>query len=71
MVKVTASPHPGYTLQYKRNFVRCLSYFRQPEIIELVSFPGNEDYITARSYKKEAAAAGSALLFVRPFIRQI
>jgi predicted NBD/HSP70 family sugar kinase len=43
----------------------------QNSVSKLTTFSGIEDYITACSYKKEAAAVGVALLYIRPFIRQI
>jgi predicted NBD/HSP70 family sugar kinase len=41
------------------------------KVAELTTFPGTEAYITPCSYKKEAAAVGAALLFIRQFIGEI
>ncbi|MDR3338173.1 MAG: ROK family transcriptional regulator [Treponema sp.] len=40
-------------------------------VAQVTTFLGNEDYITACAYKKEAAAVGAALLYIRPFINQL
>jgi predicted NBD/HSP70 family sugar kinase len=40
-------------------------------VAELTTFPGTEDYISACAYKREAAAVGAALLYIRPFIKAI
>jgi predicted NBD/HSP70 family sugar kinase len=57
----------GYLGEYLEDYIDDL----RKSIAKRSTFPGNEDYITACSYKKEAAAVGAALLFVRLFIRQI
>jgi len=40
-------------------------------VAKVTTFLGNEDYLTICSFKKEAAAIGAALLYVRPFIMQV
>ncbi|MDR2078466.1 MAG: ROK family protein [Treponema sp.] len=57
----------GYLGEYLEDYIDDL----RTSTAKISTFPGNEDYITACSYKKEAAAVGAALLFIRPFIRQV
>jgi predicted NBD/HSP70 family sugar kinase len=56
----------GYLGEYLEEYVDELRRL----VAKLTTFSGNEDYITACTYKREAAAVGAALLYVRPFIRQ-
>ncbi|MDR3145054.1 MAG: sugar kinase, partial [Treponema sp.] len=57
----------GYLGEYLEGYMDDL----RKSTMGVSTFPGNEDYITACSYRKEAAAVGAALLFVRPFIKQL
>ncbi|MDR2303957.1 MAG: ROK family transcriptional regulator [Treponema sp.] len=57
----------GFLGEYLEPYIKDI----QDSVSKLTTFSGIEDYITACSYKKEAAAVGVALLYVRPFIRQI
>jgi hypothetical protein len=40
-------------------------------VAELTTFPGSEGFIDPCVYQKEAAAVGAALMFIRPFIKEI
>jgi predicted NBD/HSP70 family sugar kinase len=57
----------GYLGEYLEGYIGDL----RTSVAGVTTFLGNEDYISACSYKKEAAAVGAALLFVRPFIKQL
>jgi predicted NBD/HSP70 family sugar kinase len=57
----------GYLGEYLEAYIDDL----RKSIAKVSTFLGNEDYITACSYKKEAAAVGAALLYIRPFIKQL
>ncbi len=56
----------GYLGEYLEEYVDEI----RGQAAKLTTFSGNENYITACTYKREAAAVGAALLYVRPFIRQ-
>jgi hypothetical protein len=53
--------------EYLENYIAEL----RASVASVSTFLGNEDYITACTYKKEAAAVGAALLYIRPFINQL
>ena len=55
----------GYLGEYLEPYIDELRTL----VAERTTFIGNEDYITACSYKKEAAAVGAALLYIKPFIK--
>ena len=57
----------GYLGEYLELYINDL----RQAAAGVTTFQGNEDYITICRYKKEAAAIGVALLFVKPFIDQI
>jgi predicted NBD/HSP70 family sugar kinase len=57
----------GYLGEYLEGYIDDL----RKSTMKISTFTGNEDYITACSYRKEAAAVGAALFFVRPFIKQL
>jgi predicted NBD/HSP70 family sugar kinase len=57
----------GYLGEYLEGYINDI----RKSTAEVSTFLGNEDYITACYYKKEAAAVGAALLYIRPFIRQL
>ncbi|MDR2786595.1 MAG: ROK family protein [Treponema sp.] len=55
----------GYLGEYLEGHIGEL----RAAVAERTTFSGTEDYITACTYKKEAAAVGAALLYIRPFIK--
>jgi predicted NBD/HSP70 family sugar kinase len=57
----------GYMGEYLEAYIDEL----KGRVAELATFPGSEGFITPCSYKKEAAAVGAALMFIRPFIKGI
>ncbi|MDR2184646.1 MAG: ROK family transcriptional regulator [Treponema sp.] len=57
----------GYLGEYLEPYIDEI----RRSVAEVTTFWGNEDYITACTYKREASAVGAALLFVRPFIKQL
>lgn len=57
----------GYLGEYLEDYVADLRAL----VAERTTFFGTEDYITPCAYKKEAAAVGAALLYIRPFIREL
>jgi predicted NBD/HSP70 family sugar kinase len=57
----------GYLGEYLEAYIDEL----RKSIARITTFLGNEDYITACTYKKEAAAVGAALLYISPFIKQL
>jgi predicted NBD/HSP70 family sugar kinase len=54
----------GYMGEYLEPYIDEL----KKSSARISTFIGNEDYITPCSYKKEAAAVGAALLYIKPFI---
>jgi predicted NBD/HSP70 family sugar kinase len=54
----------GYLGEYLEPYIDEL----KKSTARISTFMGNEDYITPCGYKKEAAAVGAALLYVKPFI---
>lgn len=57
----------GYLGEYLEDHVEELRMLAA----DRTTFMGTEDYITPCTYKKEAAAVGAALLYIRPFIRNL
>ncbi|MDR1505562.1 MAG: ROK family transcriptional regulator [Treponema sp.] len=57
----------GYLGEYLEKYIPLI----RKSVAEITTFAGNEDYITACTYKKEASAVGAALMFIRPFIKQL
>jgi predicted NBD/HSP70 family sugar kinase len=57
----------GYLGEYLEPFINDI----RTSVSKISTFSGNEDYLKVCNYKKEASAVGAALLYVRPFIRQI
>jgi predicted NBD/HSP70 family sugar kinase len=57
----------GYLGEYLEEYIDDI----RQSVSEVTTFLGNEDYITACVYKKEASAVGAALLYIRPFIKQL
>jgi predicted NBD/HSP70 family sugar kinase len=57
----------GYLGEYLEPYINDI----RNAVAKVSTFLGNEDYITACSYKKEAAAVGAALLYIQPFIQQL
>jgi predicted NBD/HSP70 family sugar kinase len=57
----------GYLGEYMEDYI---DQIRQ-SAAGVTTFLGNEGYITACTYKKEASAVGAALLYIRPFIKQL
>jgi predicted NBD/HSP70 family sugar kinase len=57
----------GYLGEYLESYIDDI----RQSVAKITTFLGNEDYITACTYKKEAAAVGAALLYIRPFIKQL
>jgi predicted NBD/HSP70 family sugar kinase len=57
----------GYMGEYLEVYIDEL----RGRVAELTTFPGSEGYINPCTYKKEAAAVGAALMFIRPFIKEI
>jgi predicted NBD/HSP70 family sugar kinase len=55
----------GYLGEYLEGYIDEL----RAAVAERTTFSGTEDYITACIYKREAAAVGAALLYIRPFIK--
>jgi predicted NBD/HSP70 family sugar kinase len=55
----------GYLGEYLERHIDEL----RAAVAERTTFSGTENYITACTYKKEAAAVGAALLYIRPFIK--
>jgi predicted NBD/HSP70 family sugar kinase len=55
----------GYLGEYLEEYIDEL----RAAVAKRTTFSGTEDYITACTYKKEAAAVGAALLYTRPFIK--
>jgi predicted NBD/HSP70 family sugar kinase len=56
----------GYLGEYLEPYIDEI----RRSVASITTFWGNEDYITACTYKKEASAVGAALLYIRPFIEQ-
>jgi predicted NBD/HSP70 family sugar kinase len=57
----------GYLGEYLEPYIDEI----RRSVAGVTTFLGNEDYITPCIYKKEASAVGAALLYVRPFIKQL
>jgi predicted NBD/HSP70 family sugar kinase len=57
----------GYMGEYLEAYIDEL----RGRVAELTTFPGSEGFISPCTYKKEAAAVGAALMFIRPFIKGI
>jgi predicted NBD/HSP70 family sugar kinase len=57
----------GYMGEYLEAYIDEL----RGRVAELTTFPGSEGFISPCTYKKEAAAVGAALMFIRPFIKKI
>jgi predicted NBD/HSP70 family sugar kinase len=57
----------GYLGEYLEPYIDEL----RGRVADLTTFPGSEVFISPCVYKKEAAAVGAALMFIRPFIKQI
>jgi predicted NBD/HSP70 family sugar kinase len=57
----------GYLGEYMEPYIDEL----KTRVADLTTFPGAEGFISPCAYKKEAAAVGAALLFIRSFIREI
>jgi predicted NBD/HSP70 family sugar kinase/biotin operon repressor len=57
----------GYLGEYLEKYIPLI----RKSVAEITTFVGNENYITACTYKKEASAVGAALMFIRPFIKQL
>jgi predicted NBD/HSP70 family sugar kinase/biotin operon repressor len=57
----------GYLGEYLEPYIDDI----RRSVAQVTTFLGNEDYITACAYKKEAAAVGAALLYIRPFIKRL
>jgi predicted NBD/HSP70 family sugar kinase len=57
----------GYLGEYLEPYIDEL----RNRVADSTTFPGSEGFISPCTYKKEAAAIGAALLFIRPFIKQI
>jgi predicted NBD/HSP70 family sugar kinase len=57
----------GYLGKYLEPYIDKI----RRSVAEVTTFWGNEDYISPCMYKREASAVGAALLFVRPFIKQL
>jgi predicted NBD/HSP70 family sugar kinase len=57
----------GYLGGYLEHYVEEIRNL----VAELATFSGAEGYITPCIYKKEAAAVGAALLYVKPFIKSL
>jgi predicted NBD/HSP70 family sugar kinase/predicted DNA-binding transcriptional regulator len=57
----------GYLGEYLEPYIDEI----RRSVAGVTTFLGNEDYITPCTYTKEASAVGAALLYIRPFIKQL
>jgi predicted NBD/HSP70 family sugar kinase len=57
----------GYLGEYLEGYTGEI----RKSVAKMATFLGTEDYVTPCTYKREAAAVGAALLYVRPFIKQL
>jgi hypothetical protein len=57
----------GYLGEYLEDYIDEI----RRSVAGVTTFLGNEDYIAVCTYKREASAVGAALLYIRPFIKQL